>query len=114
VADMTALRALREGGTILGRNVLVTGGVGQLARAAGATVTALVTSTAREAKARELGARHVVTNLDDPGLGPFHRRLHQPGPRRDQGRGPRHPRRANRRRSPVPPHRPHPELGEDR
>jgi NADPH:quinone reductase len=79
VAGLTALRALREGGAILGRSVLVTGATGgvghlavQLAVAAGATVTALVTSSAREAEARELGARHVVTTLDDPGLGPFH------------------------------------------
>jgi NADPH:quinone reductase len=79
VAGLTALRALREGGAILGRSVLVTGATGgvghlavQLARAAGATVTALVTSPAREAEARELGARHVVTTLSDPDLGPFH------------------------------------------
>ena len=79
VAGLTALRALREGGAVLGRNVLVTGATGgvghlavQLARAAGATVTALVTSPAREAEARELGARHVVTALGDHGLGPFH------------------------------------------
>jgi len=63
----------------LGRNVLVTGATGgvghlavQLARAAGATVTGLVTSSAREGEARELGAHHVVTTLDDPDLGPFH------------------------------------------
>jgi NADPH:quinone reductase len=79
VAGLTALRALREGGAVLGRSVLVTGATGgvghlavQLARAAGATVTALVTSPARAAEARALGARHVVTSLDDPGLGPFH------------------------------------------
>jgi len=78
VAGLTALRALREGGAILGRSVLVTGATGgvghlavQLARAACATVTALVTSTGREAEARELGASHVVTTLGDPGLGPF-------------------------------------------
>jgi NADPH2:quinone reductase len=78
-AGLTALRALREGGAILGRNVLVTGATGgvgqfavQLARAAGATVTAHVSSPSREAEARGLGARHVVTTLQDPGLGPFH------------------------------------------
>ena len=79
VAGLTALRALREGGAILGRNVLVTGATGgvghlavQLARAAGATVTALVTSPSREAEARELGAHRVATTLADPDLGPFH------------------------------------------
>jgi NADPH:quinone reductase len=79
VAGLTALRALREGGAILGRNVLVTGATGgvghlavQLARAAGATVTALVSSLSREAEARELGASHVVTTLGEPDLGPFH------------------------------------------
>jgi NADPH:quinone reductase-like Zn-dependent oxidoreductase len=79
VAGLTALRALREGGAVLGRNVLVTGATGgvgqfavQLARAAGATVTAQVSSASREAGARELGAHHVVTDLQDPELGPFH------------------------------------------
>jgi NADPH:quinone reductase len=79
VAGLTALRALREGGAILGRNVLVTGATGgvgqfavQLARAAGATVTAQVSSLSRAAEASDLGARHVVATLDDPALGPFH------------------------------------------
>jgi NADPH2:quinone reductase len=79
VAGLTALRALREGGAVLGRNVLVTGATGgvgqfavQLARAAGATVTAQVSSMSREAEARELGASQVVTTLEDPALGPFH------------------------------------------
>lgn len=79
VAGLTALRALREGGAILGRNVLVTGATGgvgqfavQLALAAGATVTAQVGRPSRAAEARELGACHVVTTLEDPGLGPFH------------------------------------------
>jgi NADPH:quinone reductase-like Zn-dependent oxidoreductase len=54
VVGPTTLRVLWESGTVLGRNVLVTsatGGAGhlavQLARAARATVTALVTSPAR-------------------------------------------------------------------
>lgn len=79
VAGLTALRALREGSTILGRNVLVTGATGgvgqfavQLARAAGATVTAQVSSLSRAAEASDLGAHHVVATLDDPALGPFH------------------------------------------
>jgi NADPH:quinone reductase len=79
VAGLTALRALRLGGAVLGRNVLVTGATGgvgqfavQLAVAAGANVTAQVSHPDREARARELGAHHVVTSLENPDLGPFH------------------------------------------
>ena len=79
IAGITALRALRVGGAVLGRDVLVTaatGGVGQfavqLAVAAGARVTALVSGPQRVAEARELGAHHVVTGLQDERLGPFH------------------------------------------
>ncbi|HSL09692.1 MAG TPA: zinc-binding dehydrogenase [Actinomycetota bacterium] len=70
VAGLTALRALRLGGSLLGARVLVTGasgGVGrfavQLASAGGAHVTAVVGSTARGAGLEDLGARRVV--LDD-------------------------------------------------
>jgi NADPH2:quinone reductase len=76
VAGLTALRGLRLGGPLLGRSVLVTGasgGVGsfavQLAKAAGATVTALVSGPGRVAAAEEAGADKVVTDLD--GEGPF-------------------------------------------
>lgn len=76
IAGLTALRALRNGGSLLGRRVLVTGATGavggfaiQLARAAGATVTAQVSAPERERQVRELGAHHVVTNLN--GSGPF-------------------------------------------
>ena len=79
VAGLTALRALRLGGAVLGRQVLVTGATGgvgqfavQLAMAAGAQVTAQVSRPERAAEARELGAHHVVTSLEDPALGPFH------------------------------------------
>jgi NADPH:quinone reductase len=79
IAGLTALRALRQGGSVLGRNVLVvgaTGGVGhfavQLAVAAGARVTAHVTSPEREADVRALGAHAVATSLDDDAVGPFH------------------------------------------
>jgi NADPH:quinone reductase len=76
VAGLTALRALRTGGPLLGRRVLVTGATGgvglfavQLAVAAGAHVTALVSSERRVEAARTLGAHAVVTSLD--GAAPF-------------------------------------------
>jgi NADPH:quinone reductase len=70
VAGLTALRALRAGGQRLGSAVLVTGasgGVGafavQLAKAGGATVTALVSGPGRLDAARAAGADRVVTEL---------------------------------------------------
>lgn len=77
VAGVTALRALRRLGPVLGRRVLVTGasgGVGrfavQLGAAAGAHVIASVGGTARGAGLVELGAAEVVVGLDgvDAGL----------------------------------------------
>lgn len=77
VAGLTALRALRIGGSLLGRSVLVTGasgGVGsfavQLAAAAGARVTALVSGPHRIPDVEGLGAAEVVTALDER-TGPF-------------------------------------------
>jgi NADPH:quinone reductase-like Zn-dependent oxidoreductase len=79
IAGLTALRALRVGGALLGRRVLVTGATGgvgqfavQLAVLSGATVTAHVSGDERAAQARALGAHQVVTCLQDPDLGPFH------------------------------------------
>ena len=79
IAGITALRALRVGGAVLGRKVLVTGATGgvgqfavQLAVAAGATVTAQVSRPERAELARGLGACEVVTSLADESLGPFH------------------------------------------
>ena len=76
---VAGLTALRVGGAVLGRQVLVTGasgGVGQfavqLAVAAGARVTAQVSRSEREAGVRALGAHRVVTSLDADDLGPFH------------------------------------------
>ncbi|MFF5502978.1 zinc-binding dehydrogenase [Streptomyces roseolus] len=76
VAGLTALRALRRGGPLLGRRVLITGasgGVGsfavQLAAAEGAEVTALHGSR-RALDLAALGARHVITSLDEA-EGPF-------------------------------------------
>jgi NADPH:quinone reductase len=83
VAGLTALRALREAGPLLGRRLLVTGATGgvgsfavQLGAAAGAHVTALVSRPERADAARALGAHAVVTLEDDklaptPGA-PFH------------------------------------------
>jgi NADPH:quinone reductase-like Zn-dependent oxidoreductase len=72
VAGLTALRALRHGGSVLGKNVLVTGatgGVGQfavpLAVLSGASVTAQVSDPVRTELALSLGAHHVVTSLDE-------------------------------------------------
>src|SRR5919197_4239866 len=69
-AGVTALRALRRLGSVVGRRVLVSGasgGVGrfavQLAARAGAHVIAAVGSTARGAGLTELGAAEVVVGL---------------------------------------------------
>lgn len=77
VAGLTALRALRVGGSLLGARVLVTGasgGVGrfavQLAHAGGARVTAVAGSPERAEGLEELGARAVVTGEEDLG-GPY-------------------------------------------
>ncbi|WP_437933618.1 zinc-binding dehydrogenase [Sorangium sp. So ce341] len=70
VAGVTALRALRALGPVVGRRVLVTGasgGVGryavQLARRAGAHVVAAVGSAARAEGLRALGADEIVVDL---------------------------------------------------
>ncbi|HEY4865735.1 MAG TPA: zinc-binding dehydrogenase [Candidatus Dormibacteraeota bacterium] len=77
VAGLTALRALREVGDLLGRRVLVTGasgGVGhfgvQLAAIGGATVTAAAGRPEVAERLKELGAGEVVTYDADFG-GPF-------------------------------------------
>ena len=71
VAGVSALRALRRSGALLGRRVLVTGasgGVGrfavQLATLGGAHVIASVGSTARGEGLRGLGAAEVVIGLE--------------------------------------------------
>src|SRR5216683_6092361 len=67
VAGLTALHALAKGGLLLGRRVLVTGATGgvgdfavQLARLAGAHVTASVRRTDQAPTVRQLGAHDVV------------------------------------------------------
>ncbi len=71
VAGVTALRALRQLGSLVGRRVLITGasgGVGryavQLATRAGAHVVASVGSAARGEGLADLGAAEVVVGLD--------------------------------------------------
>ena len=77
VAGLTALRALRTGGALLGRHVLVTGasgGVGsfavQLARVAGAVVTAQVSGPSRIEVVTGLGVNDVITEIGAE-TGPF-------------------------------------------
>jgi NADPH:quinone reductase-like Zn-dependent oxidoreductase len=72
VAGVTALRAVRRLGSIVGRRVLITGasgGVGrfavQLAARAGARVVAAVGSPVRGEGLSELGAREVVVGLGE-------------------------------------------------
>lgn len=78
IAGLTALRALRTGGPLLGRRVLIIGATGavgqfaiQLAVAAGARVTAQVSGPEREEQARSLGAHEIAASLEDETLGPF-------------------------------------------
>lgn len=81
VAGLTALYALKQGGFLLGKSVLVTGasgGVGhlgcQLARQAGARVIASVRSAERVAVAKEAGAHEVAIGADlssAAALGPY-------------------------------------------
>jgi NADPH:quinone reductase-like Zn-dependent oxidoreductase len=78
-AGVTALRAVRRLGSVLGRRLLVTGasgGVGryavQLAAAAGAHVVAQVGSAGRGTGLRDLGAAEVVTADELAGLAPVH------------------------------------------
>jgi NADPH:quinone reductase len=85
VAGVTALRALRAVGAIVGRRVLVTGasgGVGrfavQLARRAGAQVIAVSRSSDRAAGLREIGADEIVFGVD-AAIAPVHAVLETAG-----------------------------------
>ena len=78
VAGLTALSALRFGGSIVGRRVLITGATGgvgqfaiQIAVAAGAHVTAVVSSEERLQEARDLGAQVVMTSPLPEDIEPF-------------------------------------------
>ena len=73
VAGLTALHALAKGGLLLGRRVLVTGATGgvgdfavQLARLAGAHVTASARRADQAAALRQLGAHEVAVGDDIP------------------------------------------------
>src|SRR5215510_204652 len=73
VAGLTALHALAKGGLLLGRRVLVTGATGgvgdfavQLARVAGAQVTASARRADQEPTLRQLGAHDVVVGDEIP------------------------------------------------
>jgi NADPH:quinone reductase-like Zn-dependent oxidoreductase len=73
VAGLTALYALARGGLLLGRRVLVTGATGgvgdfavQLARLAGAHVTASARRADQAAALRQLGAHEVTVGDDIP------------------------------------------------
>lgn len=77
IAGLTALRALRQGGAVLGRAVLVMGATGavgslavQLAVASGARVTAHVSGPDREQAAADVGATRVIWAFDDT-TGPY-------------------------------------------
>ncbi len=79
IAGITALRAIRQCGPLIGKRVLVTGATGgvgqfavQLALEAGARVSALVTGPERVKDAQALGAQDVVTTLDRETIGTFH------------------------------------------
>ena len=72
VAGLTALRALRQGGSLLGQRVLITGAAGgvgrfavQLAALAGAEVTGVVGNTDRAGGLSELGATLIVANIQE-------------------------------------------------
>jgi len=77
IAGMTALRALRLGGDLAGKRVLVTGAAGgvgrfvvELAAGAGAKVTGVAADVARAIGLEEIGAEQVAFGLDDL-AGPF-------------------------------------------
>ena len=78
IAGLTALRAVRQCGALLGKRVLVTGATGgvgqftvQLALAAGAHVSALVSGPDRVKDAQAVGAHEVLTTLDRDAAGTF-------------------------------------------
>lgn len=78
VAGLTALYVLEQGGSLLDRNVLITGasgGVGQfavqIARIAGARITALTHQERHAAAATEAGAQRVLVSADGAAAAEF-------------------------------------------
>jgi NADPH:quinone reductase-like Zn-dependent oxidoreductase len=76
VAGLTALYGLEKGGSLLARNVLVTGGTGgvghmaiQIARAAGARVVATARTEEKATVVRAAGAHEVVVGDDPAAIG---------------------------------------------
>lgn len=72
VAGMTALRALRRGGSQLGKRVLITGAAGgvgrfavELATRSGAVVTAVAADSERARGLKDLGAAEVLSDMAD-------------------------------------------------
>jgi NADPH:quinone reductase len=72
VAGTTAFRTLRQGGSLLGQRVLITGasgGVGrfavQLAALAGAEITGVASNADRASGLTELGATTIVSNIQE-------------------------------------------------
>ena len=72
VAGMTAMRALRRGGSLLGKRVLVTGAAGgvgrfavELAARSGAVVTAVAGDAERSRGLEDLGAVEVLSDMAD-------------------------------------------------
>ena len=77
LAGLTAVRLLRTAGSVIGRRILLTGasgGVGhyvtELAAAAGASVTAVVSTPARGERLLELGAESIVYDVSEA-AGPY-------------------------------------------
>jgi len=77
MAGLTALRALRLGGSLLGSKVLITGAAGgvgrfavQLAASAGASVTGVARSPERAEGLEDLGASETVATIEEA-EGPF-------------------------------------------
>jgi NADPH:quinone reductase-like Zn-dependent oxidoreductase/ketosteroid isomerase-like protein len=77
LAGLTGLRLMRTAGSVIGRRILLTGasgGVGhyftELAAAAGASITAVVSSPERGERLLELGAENLVYDVSDAS-GPF-------------------------------------------
>jgi len=78
IAGITALRTLQMGGSVLGKDVLITGATGgvghfavQLAALSGAYVTAVTSKTEQTDLLKNWGAVEMVTDIRDTGRGPF-------------------------------------------